>query len=125
MHVTTSLEAFKAMRRFLEDYYYYTACDDVCSILSWTQLLKDESGTWDPAMWHDWERAVGDQKNLTDLQAYNVMLKFLEGYASRGAEQDFHEFLESLQLMPQGGSRNPERWEKWVRAIEVTLEGKE
>jgi hypothetical protein len=116
----TSLEAFKAMRAFLEEYYFRTLCDDVGVLLGSSQLF-DKGGTWDPALWGDWEDAGGSQKNLTVLQAYKAMLKFLEDYASRGSAKEFKDLIESMQLMPQGGTCDPERWEKWLQACNVEL----
>ena len=53
----TSLQAFNAMRNFLEGYYERTSSDDVGSLLGDLQLLED-GGTADPAAWGDWVDAV-------------------------------------------------------------------
>ena len=53
----TSMQAFKAMVCFLEDYYYKTSSDDLGALLSYMQLFEDGS-TWDPAIWNDWVESV-------------------------------------------------------------------
>jgi hypothetical protein len=115
-----NLQAFKAMRRYLEDYYDQTAADDVGLLLSGTQLFEDGE-TWDPVFWEDWEIIIGSQENLTFLQAFITMQKFLGDYAKEVSSKDIKQLLESMELMPQGGTRNPERWEKWLRACDVEL----
>jgi hypothetical protein len=54
----TNLQAFNAMRKFLEGYYERTNSDDVGSLLGDLQLLSGGGGTFDPAAWHDWIRSV-------------------------------------------------------------------
>jgi len=56
-HKLTELQAFNAMRSFLEKYYKMTNSDDIASLLSGMQFLVDDS-TVDPAIWLDWEGAV-------------------------------------------------------------------
>ena len=51
------LEAFNAMRIFLEQYYEMTSSDDVGALLSIMQFLPDDT-TADPAVWEDWSNAV-------------------------------------------------------------------
>ncbi len=53
----TYLEAFKAMRCFLENYYDQTNSDDVGSLLGEMQILEDGE-TADPASWDDWMDCV-------------------------------------------------------------------
>jgi len=57
MKKLTELQAFNAMRRFLEGYYERTNSDDVGSLLGDLQLCQD-GGTFDPAAWEDWMDAV-------------------------------------------------------------------
>lgn len=49
----TRLQAFNAMRTFLEMYYERTQSDDVASLLGDLQLVA-KNATADPAAWHDW-----------------------------------------------------------------------
>jgi len=55
----TSIQAFTAMRRFLEMYYSRTLSDDVGSLLGDLQMTGDGE-TSDPAAWHDWNQALVD-----------------------------------------------------------------
>lgn len=48
----TALQAFNAMRKFLEAYYSRISSDDVGSLLGDLQILQD-GGTADPAAWND------------------------------------------------------------------------
>ena len=53
----TELQAFNAMRLFLEKQYEMTDSDDIASLLSGMQFLPDDT-TVDPAIWLDWEKAI-------------------------------------------------------------------
>lgn len=50
----TDLQAFYAMRLFLEKYYKETGSDDVGSLLGDLQFFEKEKETADPAAWSDW-----------------------------------------------------------------------
>ena len=50
----TDLQAFYAMRLFLEKYYQETDSDDVGSLLSELQFFEKEKETADPAAWGEW-----------------------------------------------------------------------
>jgi len=60
----TLLQAFNAMRVFLEDYYKRTLSDDIGSLLGDLQLFQDNT-TADPAAWNDWIRATDSVLNST------------------------------------------------------------
>ena len=53
----TELQAFEAMKKFLEGYWERTNSDDVGGLLGELQFHA-EGGTFDPAAWHDWVKAV-------------------------------------------------------------------
>ena len=57
MNNLTVLQAFNAMRKFLEKYYNETSSDDVGSLLGELQFL-DDGETADPAAWIDWTECV-------------------------------------------------------------------
>lgn len=50
----TDLQAFNAMRIFLEGYYERTGSDDIGSLLSDIQFFGADKETADPAAWEDW-----------------------------------------------------------------------
>ncbi|NGX46999.1 MAG: hypothetical protein K1000chlam3_00368 [Chlamydiae bacterium] len=53
----THLEAFKAMRCFLEKYYEQTSSDDIGSLLGEMQILEAHRRA-DPAAWEDWTNCI-------------------------------------------------------------------
>ena len=53
----TTIEAYKAMIKFMEKYYERTNSDDIGSLLGDLQLLSDGS-TADEAAWTDWLDSV-------------------------------------------------------------------
>lgn len=53
----TELQSFNTMRNFLESYWERTNSDDIAVLLGELQLFPD-GGTFDPAAWHDWIKAV-------------------------------------------------------------------
>ena len=53
----TMLQAFEAMKVFLDEYYKLTKSDDVGGLLGDMQLLQD-GATADPATWGEWEESV-------------------------------------------------------------------
>ena len=54
----TDLQAFYAMRLFLEKYYEETGSDDIGSLLSELQFFEKEKETADPAVWGEWMECV-------------------------------------------------------------------
>ncbi len=54
----TDLQAFYAMRLFLEKYYEQTQSDDVGSLLGDLQFFEKEKETADPAAWKEWMECV-------------------------------------------------------------------
>lgn len=59
----TDLQAFYAMRLFLEKYYEQTNSDDVGSLLSELQFFEKEKETADPAAWEEWIECVNKVLN--------------------------------------------------------------
>jgi hypothetical protein len=60
----TPVEAFEAMRLFLEQFNEREPMErreTIFFILGWTAIQPD-GGTSDPAQWPDWEQAVADVK---------------------------------------------------------------
>lgn len=56
----TELQAFYAMRLFLEKYYKQTLSDDVGSLLGDLQFFEKEKETADPAVWGEWMECIND-----------------------------------------------------------------
>ena len=62
----TDLQAFYAMRLFLEMYYEQTKSNDVGSLLGDLQFFEKEKETADPAAWADWIECVNKVLNEKD-----------------------------------------------------------
>lgn len=62
----TDLQAFYAMRLFLEKYYEETHSDDVGSLLGDLQFFDKERETADPAAWGEWMECVNKVLNEKD-----------------------------------------------------------
>lgn len=59
--------------------------------------------------------------NLTTLEAFNAMKKFLEVYYQRTKSDDIGSLLDDLQLFPKGGTFDPAAWDDWLESIETIL----
>ena len=66
-----------------------------------------------------------NNKQLTDLQAFNAMRLFLEGYYNRTHSDDVGSLLGDLQLFPEGGTFDPAAWEDWMDSINEVLKEEE
>jgi hypothetical protein len=59
MEMINEEQAYKAMFRFLENYYELTKSDDIGDLLGgMNQELFADGRPADPAMWEDWQTAL-------------------------------------------------------------------
>ncbi|MCA3698203.1 MAG: hypothetical protein IOB84_00255 [Brevundimonas sp.] len=60
---------------------------------------------------------------LTEFQAYNAMLEFLEAYWERGGRtsDDLASMLSGMQLFDDGSTYDPAQWDDWKRAVSAVL----
>ncbi len=100
INTITRLQAFKAMNCFLDDYYTKTLSDDLGSLLGDTQLLADESGTWDSVAWNDWCVALEKKESITPFDAFKGMYNFLKAYYIRTScsSRDIKETLDKIDI---------------------------
>ena len=56
-------------------------------------------------------------KKLTELQAFNVMRKFLEMYYERTLSDDVGSLLGDLQIGEDGETTDPAAWHDWMDAL--------
>ena len=131
----TTLQAFKAMFEFLRNIYFREEHDDsgtFGSFLSEITMLKDGK-TADPAMWDDWEdivKEVLDEENenyvggqLTILQAYKAMYKFLEcAYIRNLCPVILGGILDKIRLRDNGIPGDASLWDEWLEWIKEVLE---
>jgi len=62
---------------------------------------------------------------VTELQAFNAMVKFLKDYYKRGPDPDIMIFFDYLYLLPDSnGSSNPTIREKWKACVDSALKEK-
>lgn len=61
----TEEEAYQAMFKFLENYYFLTKADDVGGLLGSMNIIEDGKPL-DIAMWHDWLKCVEEVKKQKD-----------------------------------------------------------
>lgn len=115
----TILQAFKAMYAFLESYYNQTKSDDLGLLLSCLQLFP-EGGTFDPAMWQEWLDAIGPKDDLTTLEAFKGVQRFLEYYCSYVDSEDIMKLLNSMQASYKDLT-NSIIWQKWELVVNQTM----
>jgi len=117
----TYLQAFNATSRFLDLYYHRILSNNIGDLLGDMVFFRD-GVTVDPAIWHDWTKNVEKIKHeeslLTSMQAFDVMIKFLEWYFERAPFQsdDVSKLLECLIEM----QNDPQHigWKHWQTCIE-------
>ncbi|MBM3894155.1 hypothetical protein FJ366_00960 [Candidatus Dependentiae bacterium] len=100
-------DAYDAAQKFIDYCYSKTNHDDAALIAS-NMLLSSKDRPFDLAVWSDWERAVKnvffnqndkiDAINMTEAQAYEVLINFLEIYCSLGADEEFIKLVQKLKL---------------------------
>jgi hypothetical protein len=121
--ILTSLEAYKAMICFLDSYYNKTLSDDLGSLLGDLQLFSDCSGTFDPAAWHDWIKALGTDQPITIDNAFRAMINFLNAYYERTSSVDIKGLIDSIQqeenkVIVSAG------WSNWLESINEVIKNK-
>lgn len=119
----TDLQAFKSMVCFLDDYYYTTTSDNLAVLLGGMQLLENDEGTWDPAMWYDWISAIENQRLVTPTQGFKGMFNFLKTYYERtnSAFKDIKAILDDMQMGADEKPIKAEIWNKWIYCVEKNL----
>lgn len=70
----TRIEAFNAMRKFLETYYKQTSSSDVGSILNDSKILPN-GNTVNPVIWNNWTKSVDIVLKETNNTHYAFILK--------------------------------------------------
>ncbi len=61
-------------------------------------------------------------KHLTEVQAFNAMIKFLELYYERTLSDDIGSLLGDLQFLKDGKTADPAAWQDWSNCICEVLE---
>jgi len=116
----TSLQAFKAMICFLDDYYSKTASDDMGSLLGDIQLFEDGSGTWDSAAWNDWCVALEEKKMVTLVEGFKGVFNFLMAYYIRisCSSSDIKILLDAMTFADDKELLSSSIWRTWKACSE-------
>lgn len=125
----TELQSFNATMEFLDLYYSKTSLDYLAVILGGMLFLPDNN-TADPAVWGEWSDAVNKvlqkskERNLTELQAFNAMIKFLDYYYQVTSSLDLKILFEKLKPLAEGGTSDALVWEEWTDCVNKVLKEK-
>jgi hypothetical protein len=111
----TSLQAFNAMTKFLEDYYKKSLSDDIGALLGEMQFVEGNR-TADPAIWGDWLKASENKQSLSSKDAFDSMKKFLKKYGDCISSEEVKSLLSILQLSenPRVAKGISDNWTKCV-----------
>lgn len=112
-NILTPLQAYKVMICFLDNYYNKTLSNDLGSLLGDLQLSND--GTpFDPAAWHDWIKALGNDQQITTMDAFRAMINFLDDYSKRTSSLDIQILINDIQ----------QEKDSWIKCMNDVIEGK-
>jgi len=133
----TKIQFFNAMVDFLTTYYKRTLSGDLSLVMEIIYSFSDSSIT-DQAAWTDWNNAVKKalqkqaiekpvddetvERRLTELQAFNVMVKFLDEYYEETTSDFMGELVTSLYFTVDGGTADPAFWSEWGYAVKKVLQ---
>jgi len=130
----TELQAFNAMVVFFINYYKRTSSGDLRILMEVICPLSENSA--EQASWNDWDNAArkalqkqnikktmknSAEKRLTELQAFNTMVKFLEGYYKETRSEFIVDLLSSFLFLPDGKTADLAFWSDWENAIKTIL----
>ncbi len=63
------------------------------------------------------EELRSSRENLTVLQAYLAMVKFLEEFYQRTGSDDVAVLLGGMQLLKDGKTADPAAWNDWMKCV--------
>ena len=133
--VYTELQSFNAMVDFFIDYYKRTSTGNLRTLMEIIYNLSEDST--DQASWNDWNNAAKkalqkqdiekpvdetEERKLTELQAFNAMVKFLEIYYKETGSDFMGGLLSALLFLPDGKPLDSAYWEDWSIAIQKILQ---
>jgi len=131
----TEFQAFNAMVDFFINYYKRTSSGDLRTLMEVIYSLSEDST--DQASWNDWNNAArkalqkqdsekpvdeSSERKLTELQAYNAMVKFLDEYYKETDSDFMGSLLGVLIFLPDGKPLDSAYWKDWSIAIQKILQ---
>ncbi len=131
----TKLQAFNAMVDFFINYYKRTLSEDLRMLMEVIYSLSESSAN--RAAWDDWNNGVKKalqkqdtekpidetmERRLTELQAYNAMIKFLDEYYEE-TSADFVDLIRgAMSFLSDGDTVHCTYWIDWGIAIKKVLQ---
>jgi len=130
----TKTQSFNAMVDFLIHYYKRTLSGDLMELID--IICSFPKNPTDQAVWSDWNNAAKKalqkqdiekpinetmERELTELQSFNAMVKFLEEYYKETGSDFMGGVLGCLSFMPDGRVVDVAFWEDWGIAIKKVL----
>ena len=61
------------------------------------------------------------EEKLTTVQAFDSMIKFLEGYYERTSSDDVGSLLGDMRILKDGGTADPAAWDDWMKSVHDVL----
>jgi len=131
----TKIQSFNAMVNFLIHYYQRTLSGDLSKLSD--IICSFPENPIDQAAWIDWNNGVKKtlqkqdtekpidetmEKRLTELQAYNAMIKFLDKYYEE-TSADFVDLIRgAMSFLPDGDTILCTYWIDWDIAVKKILQ---
>jgi hypothetical protein len=117
-------EGFEAVKKFLDKWYGFTKSDDIAFMLSGMGM--------DPAFYQDWQQAVQEvlrgkmNAQLTTVEAFHAMVKFLEKYYEFTKSDDIGSLLGGMDqgFWDNESTFDPALWKDWVESVDAVLKEK-
>jgi len=116
----TSLQAFNVMDKTLGSYYQKTKSDDIGSLLSVMSFLSDGC-TADPAIWKDWMEAIKNRKTLTEQEAFEGMIQFLDIYYNFTSSHDAKTIIDALSAAKNYDNIQISLVKEWNAYLQETM----
>ncbi len=132
--IYTKFQAFNAMVDFFINYYKRTLSGDLRILMEVICSLSESDS--DQAAWTGWNSAVKKalqkqviekpvdatmERRLTELQAFNAMIEFLEEYYEKTSSDLIDLLLGDMLFWPDGNTIDPAAWIEWDDAVKKIL----
>lgn len=117
------LETLTAIIAFLKYHYDLTKPDDTGLLFQSLLRMKNkcEPIGEDIIFWNDWEECgkIFDNQNktITEEQAFEIMISFLEHYFNRSNSDDIRSVLGDLLHSKYGETSDPGAWYDWQESL--------
>jgi len=92
----TQLQSYNTMYKLLDNYSKEINAEDILALLSYMLFFVDGS-TADPAIWSDWLKAINNKSTLTEQEAFDGMIRFLEIYRDLISSADTTILIDKLR----------------------------